>query len=153
MIDSRSALMLGWILIISTAMLWNICLFEELEGIKTPGEKSSTSPKVIFCMKHSIKELQESHVWITSALTANTQYWQHWLEKAKCFKPAFFVSASRGRLHRLQKKSDSLWENDPSSQLIHRLSKRFPEEFVISVCMIKSSSVEHDLYLVNYGPV
>lgn len=31
--------------------------------------------------------------------------------------------------------------------------EHFPHEFVISVCSVKSPSIQHDIYSVNYGSV
>ena len=38
-------------------------------------------------------------------------------------------------------------------QLIYSLSKHFPDEFMVSVASFKSSSTQHDVHLVNYGPI
>ncbi len=53
----------------------------------------------------------------------------------KYLQPAFFLMASRGRLHWLQKEVwlyRSLRENDPTSHLIYYFSKHFPNEFMDS---------------------
>ena len=74
----------------------------------------------------------------------------------KCLKLAFFLIASRGRLLWLQKEVwlyRSLWENDPTSHLIYYLSKHCKHEFMVSVASFKSSSIQHDVHLVNYGPI
>ena len=73
----------------------------------------------------------------------------------KCLKPAFSLTASRGRLHWLQKEVrlyKSLRENDLTSQLIHYLNKHFPNEIMVSIPSFKSS-IQHDVHFVNYGPI
>ena len=47
----------------------------------------------------------------------------------------------------------SLWENDPTSNLIYYLSKRFSNEFMVSFASLLSSSTKHDVNFVNYDPV
>ena len=42
---------------------------------------------------------------------------------------------------------------DPTSHLIYYLSKQFPDEFMVSTACFKSSSIHHDVLLVNYGPI
>lgn len=62
--------------------------------------------------------------------------------------------AKRGRRHGLPKDIRlyvSLWENDPASHLISHVSKQFPVEFMVTVPTFKSSSIQHDVHLVNYG--
>ena len=74
----------------------------------------------------------------------------------KCLKLAFFLTASRGRLLWLQKEVwlyRSLWENDPTSHFIYYLSKHCKLEFMVSIASFKSSSIQHDVHLVNYCPI
>ena len=47
----------------------------------------------------------------------------------------------------------SLWENDPTSDLIYNLSQQFPFDFMFSVSSFKSSSMQHDVHFVNCGPI
>lgn len=44
-------------------------------------------------------------------------------------------------------------KNDPTSHLINTLSKQFPIEFIVSIVSLKSSSKQHIVYFVNYGPI
>ncbi len=46
-----------------------------------------------------------------------------------------------------------IMENVSPSQLIYSPSKHFPDEFMVSVASFKSSSTQHDVHLVNYGPI
>ena len=48
---------------------------------------------------------------------------------------------------------NSLWENDPTSNLSYYLSKLVSHEFMVSVSRFKSSSIQHDVHFVNYGPI
>lgn len=62
----------------------------------------------------------------------------------KCLKPAFFIAASRGGLHWLQKEVwlySSLWENDPGSQNV-----------MVPITLIPPST-QLDVHLINYGPI
>ena len=64
--------------------------------------------------------------------------------------------SSKGKLHWLQKEVRlyvSLWENDPTFHLIYHLAKQFPNEFTVSVCRFKSSSMQHDVAFINDCPI
>ena len=50
----------------------------------------------------------------------------------------------------LKKNNVSLWENDPTSHFMFDLSKKFPDEFLISVSGFRST--QHDVHSVNYVP-
>ena len=39
------------------------------------------------------------------------------------------------------------------SHLVHELSKLVPNDFMVSISGFKSSSTQHDVHLVNYGPI
>ena len=47
----------------------------------------------------------------------------------------------------------SLWKKELNSHLIYSLSKLVPKYFMVSVSSFKSSSIQHDVHLVNYGPI
>ena len=61
----------------------------------------------------------------------------------KCLKPAVFLLTSRRRFH----------ENEPTSHLIYELSELVPNDFMDSNSSFKSSSTQHDVHLINYGPI
>ena len=46
-----------------------------------------------------------------------------------------------------------LGENDPTSHFIYEPSKQFLNEFMVSISSSKSSSTQHDVHFVNYGPI
>ena len=46
-----------------------------------------------------------------------------------------------------------LWENDSTSHLIYCLSKLVPNDLMVFISSFKSSSVQHDVHFVNYGPI
>ena len=43
--------------------------------------------------------------------------------------------------------------NDPISHLIYYISKLVSNCFMVSIFSFKSSSIQHDGHLVNYGPI
>ena len=47
----------------------------------------------------------------------------------------------------------SQYKNEPSSHLIYELSELVPKTFMVSVTSFKSSSIQHDVDFVNYGPI
>ena len=44
-------------------------------------------------------------------------------------------------------------ENDSTSHLMYEVGKLVPKTFMVSVASCKSSSIQHDVRLVNYGPI
>lgn len=78
------------------------------------------------------------------------QSFQVWEVKLKCFKPALFQIASRGRLHWFQKVVWlywNLWENGRVSHLINSLG----EQFMNSITHFKSSSTQDEVNCVDYS--
>lgn len=64
--------------------------------------------------------------------------------------------AVRGRLTGSKIKSDCVEayeKNDTISLLIYYLSKQFLSEFMVWIASYKSSSIQHDVHFVYYGPV
>ena len=47
----------------------------------------------------------------------------------------------------------SLWENDPTSNLICYFCKVVPNYFMVYFFTFKSSSIQHDIYFMNCGPI
>ena len=47
----------------------------------------------------------------------------------------------------------SLWENEPTFNLIYCLIYQFPGEFMASNSRFDSSSIQPDVYFVNYDPI
>ena len=44
-------------------------------------------------------------------------------------------------------------KNEPTSHLCYELSYLVPKTFMASVSSFKSSSTQHDVHFVNYGPI
>lgn len=61
-----------------------------------------------------------------------------------------FLIASMWRLHWLYV---CLWENNSVSHLINYPSKQFPNELIVSIPRLQSSSKWYDVHLVYYGPI
>lgn len=47
----------------------------------------------------------------------------------------------------------SLWESDPAPHLSYHLTEQFPDEFMISIASLKSSSIQHDVQFANYDAI
>lgn len=72
----------------------------------------------------------------------------------KYLKHAFFPMASRGRLFGCKNKSlyRILCKNDATFKLIYYTFKWFPDESIISICSLKSYSLQHNVHFVTDGP-
>lgn len=73
-------------------------------------------------------------------------------------KPAFFLTASRGQLHWLPKRSRIVCKPSEkmtlnTSSLNYYVSKQIHNEFMVSVTSLKSSSTQHHVRDVNYCPI
>lgn len=69
-------------------------------------------------------------------------------------KPAFFLTARRGRLIWLQKQIclyESLWENISTYLLTHSLENHFTVKFMVPCASFKSYLIIQSVHFVIYG--
>jgi len=94
-------------------------------------------------------QAQLYHLNLRLCSGGNLQFWRV-KPMLKCLKRAFCLMASRGRLLWFYR---SLSESESTSHLIYSPSKHCKHEFMVLISSCKSSFIQYEVHLVNYGPI